>query len=201
MDAVTITIDWEKGKGLVPVIVQEANMGGVLMLGYMNQEAFETTVSTGEVVFFSRSKNCLWRKGETSGNTLTVVGISVDCDQDAILIQAVPAGPTCHTGLVSCFGDGENLPFLSRLERIIDERMSHGDETSYVRALKQKGTRRIAQKVGEEGVEVSLAAVGGRVEEITEESADLLFHLLVCLRDQSISLGDVIRVLRARHRA
>jgi len=200
MDTNIPFVDWDKGGGLIPAIVQHADNGNVLMLGYMNQEALEKTFTTGLVNFFSRSKQRFWQKGETSGNVLEVVHVSVDCDQDTILILAIPAGPTCHTGSVSCFGESENLPFLSRLERIIDERLATGDESSYVRSLKAKGTKCIAQKVGEEGVEVSLAAVGGNQEEIVEESADLLFHLLVCLRDQSISLSDVTRVLRARHR-
>jgi len=195
-----LPIDWEKGNGLVPAVVQDADNGNVLMLGYMDQEAFEKTLATRLVTFFSRSKNRLWQKGETSGNVLRVVHVAVDCDGDAILIRAEPVGPTCHTGNVSCFGKSENLAFLSQLEQIIDQRFETGDEKSYVRSLKDKGTKRIAQKVGEEGVEVSLAAVGGNHAELVEESADLLFHLLVCLRDQSVSLSDVTRILRSRHR-
>lgn len=192
-------LDWEKGGGLLPAIVQSAKNGSVLMLGYMNQEALSQTLSSGYVTFFSRSRQCLWKKGETSGNVLELVDISVDCDVDTILVQAIPHGPTCHTGSVTCFGEGRK-DFLEYLESVIDQRRESGDKESYVRSLFEKGTLRIAQKVGEEGVEVSLAAAVNDHDRMKEESADLLFHLLVCLRNANLHLSDVVKVLKSRHK-
>ena len=171
------------------------------MLGYMNEEAFEKTKSEERVTFYSRSKERLWTKGESSGNFLDVKSIHVDCDNDTILIIATPSGPTCHTGDVSCFHDDlpEDIRFLGSLQKIIDQRISEGDEeSSYTAKLVSAGTKRIAQKVGEEGVEVSLAAVSGDNEELLNESADLLYHLEVLLKSKELSLQDVAAVLYDR---
>ncbi|MFO1265450.1 MAG: bifunctional phosphoribosyl-AMP cyclohydrolase/phosphoribosyl-ATP diphosphatase HisIE, partial [Rubrivivax sp.] len=180
-------IDWSKDGGLVPAIVQDADSGAVLMLGYMNREALGATQARGRVVFYSRSRQRLWEKGETSGNHLAVVGIRLDCDADTLLVLARPAGPTCHTGARTCFGEealtpAESLAFLARLEDIIATRISEAPEGSYTAKLYARGVRRIAQKVGEEGLEVALAGAGEPDPQVVSESADLLFHLLLLLR-------------------
>lgn len=196
------TPDWAKGDGLLPAVVQDADSGRVLMLGYMNDEALETTRGTGHVTFFSRSKQRLWTKGETSGNTLELVDVRLDCDHDTLLVRARPHGPTCHTGTATCFGD-EPLPplgFLAELDRIIDSRAGADPESSYTARLLASGVKRCAQKVGEEGVEVALAATAGDRDELREESADLLYHLLVVLAASGVELEEVIDVLRERHR-
>ncbi|MFA4994871.1 MAG: bifunctional phosphoribosyl-AMP cyclohydrolase/phosphoribosyl-ATP diphosphatase HisIE [Bdellovibrionales bacterium] len=196
-------IDWAKGEGLVPAIIQDAIDGRVLMLGYMNAEALRQTRETGKVTFFSRSKQRLWVKGETSGNFLELKDIKVDCDADTLLVRAIPVGPICHKGTATCFGDdegGSSLGFLRQLEDIIDVRAKSDPAQSYTARLFGEGVDRIAQKVGEEGVEVALAAVGGSKEKLLEESADLLFHLLIALRHAGLSLGDVSSVLQARHK-
>jgi phosphoribosyl-AMP cyclohydrolase / phosphoribosyl-ATP pyrophosphohydrolase len=183
---------------LTPAIVQDADTGRVLMLGYMNAEALATTRESGFVTFYSRSKQRLWRKGETSGNTLALVDIREDCDQDALLVRARPAGPTCHLGTVSCFGDEVPGSFLHALERIIASRVSADPEESYTAQLLQEGIPRIAQKVGEEGVELALA---GAVEEdriVLDEAADLLYHMLVLLKARNLDLDALLRVLAAR---
>ena len=195
------TVDFEKGGGLVPAIVQHAVSGQVLMWGYMNREALDETVKTGRATFFSRSKNRLWVKGETSGNFLNVVDIDVDCDRDTLLVLADPVGPTCHLGNDSCFADAKHgWLFLWQLERLLAERKGADPESSYTARLYQKGTKRIAQKVGEEGVETALAATVRDREELTNEASDLVYHLLVLLQDQDLDLARIIANLEGRHR-
>jgi phosphoribosyl-ATP pyrophosphohydrolase/phosphoribosyl-AMP cyclohydrolase len=197
-------IDWGKNAGLVPAIVQDAVDGSVLMLGYMNREALQATIARGSVVFFSRSRQRLWQKGETSGHTLAVRAIRLDCDADTLLLSAVPAGPTCHTGTRTCFGDeplaaATRLGFLAALEQLIAQRSEQRPEGSYTARLLHGGVRRVAQKVGEEGLETALAGAGEDDTALLNESADLLFHLLVLLRARALSLAQVIDVLRSRH--
>ena len=195
-------IDWEKTGGLVPAIVQDEADGRVLMLGYMNAEALEQTLETGKVTFFSRSKQRLWVKGKTSENFLLLKDIKIDCDRDTLLIKAAPTGPVCHNGTATCFDDGEmpTLAFLSHLEGIIDERAKADPKESYTARLFLEGIERMAQKVGEEGVEVAVAALGTSKEKLLGESADLLFHLLITLRHAGLSLADVVAVLKSRHK-
>ena len=200
------TLDWGKGGGLLPAIVQHARTGRVLMLGYMNDAALRETLGGGRVVFYSRSRETLWLKGETSGHYLNVVDVSTDCDSDAILVLADPIGPTCHTGSESCFADAastdaQRLAFLALLENIIANRIADRPEDSYTAQLFAKGPSRIAQKVGEEGVETALAAVTRDDQGLVSECADLLFHLLVLLKSRAISLEAVVEELRARHAA
>ena len=194
---------WQKSGGLLPAVVQDARDGAVLMLGWMNREAFEQTRSTGKATFFSRSKQRLWEKGESSGNTLYVNELYTDCDADSILVLATPQGPTCHAGTRSCFGEPmlPALSFLARLDALVAERERIRPAGSYTTRLFESGTRRIAQKLGEEGVETALAASGGNDAELLDESADLLFHLIVLLRARGKSLSDVAERLRARHAA
>ena len=196
---------WEKMGGLLPAIVQDPYDGRVLMQGFMNQEALETSLESGKVTFWSRSREQLWTKGETSGNTLDLVDITPDCDGDSLLVRAHPEGPTCHLGTDTCY-DGERktmpeLGFLSALERLVAQRDLDRPEGSYTTELFQSGTKRIAQKVGEEGVETALAAVAADDKELLGESADLIFHLLVLLRSRKLDLGAVIEVLESRHKA
>lgn len=198
-------IDFSKGDGLVPAIVQDADSGAVLMLGYMNREALEETLKRQRAVFYSRSKQRLWEKGETTGHTLDVVDIALDCDADTLLISARPRGPACHNGTLTCFGNekrsaAESLAFLAKLESVIERRASEKPEASYTARLLEKGVARVAQKVGEEGVELALAGVGEADVKVVEESADLLFHLLVLLRARGIAFSDVVRTLESRHR-
>ena len=195
---------WEKQAGLLPAIVQHAHSGTVLMLAYMNREALRATLARGRAVFYSRSRQQLWEKGETSGHSLHVTGIRRDCDGDTLLVTAMPTGPVCHLGTATCFGDAtqgtaQALSFLSELEDIIDARLADGPEGSYTAQLHGRGVRHVAQKVGEEGLEVALAAVCEPDERLTAESADLLFHLLVLLRGRGLGLGGVVAELRARH--
>lgn len=194
-------IDFEKSGGLVPAIVQHADTGEVLMLGYMNEEAYEATLAKKVVTFWSRSKNRLWTKGETSGNTLDLVSVAVDCDRDTLLVKARPQGPTCHTGTKSCFGEapGPDLAFLGALQVIVDQRASEAPEDSYTAKLLSRGVLKCAQKVGEEGVEVALAATAEDDEALLGEAADLIYHLTVVLKARELSLKDVARVLEARH--
>jgi phosphoribosyl-AMP cyclohydrolase / phosphoribosyl-ATP pyrophosphohydrolase len=197
-------IDWDKGAGLVPAIVQHADSGDVLMLGYMNREALRATLESGRVVFFSRSKQRLWQKGESSGHGLELRSARLDCDRDTLLLSALPQGPVCHTGTATCFGDeplaaASRLAFLPQLERLIAERIAAGSEDSYTAKLYQSGVRRIAQKLGEEGLEVALAACLEDDEALRGECADLLYHLLVLLRARSLSLDHIVETLRARH--
>ena len=194
-------LNFEKGNGLLPAIVQDANTGKVLMLGYMNEESLRHTRETGLVSFFSRSRQKLWTKGETSGNFLHVKEILSDCDGDTLLIKATPDGPVCHTGKDTCFFE-ENKPsfdFLNRLEAIIDSRKKEMPEGSYTTHLFKKGLKKIAQKVGEEATEVVIDAVTNNKKRLLEESADLMYHLLVLLKAHDLSLQDVVAVLEKRH--
>ncbi|MBS5490966.1 MAG: bifunctional phosphoribosyl-AMP cyclohydrolase/phosphoribosyl-ATP diphosphatase HisIE [Sutterella wadsworthensis] len=194
-------LDWAKTDGLIPAIVQDATSGQVLMLGCMNEEALAKTLETGKVTFFSRSKGRLWTKGETSNNWLHLVDIATDCDSDALLVLARPDGPTCHRGTVSCFSPLEHKwNFLRSLEVLIEGRRNADPSTSYTAQLFARGTKRIAQKVGEEGVETALAATVKDKEELKNEAADLVYHLLVLLADADLELADVIDILRARHK-
>ena len=196
-------LDWTKGDGLLPAIVQHAQSGEVLMLGYMNAEALDVTQRTGHVTFFSRSKQRLWTKGESSGHVLALQTIRVDCDADTLLVQALPHGPTCHTGTSSCFGDEVRPPlgFLAELDALVAQRHAERPEGSYTTRLFEGGVRRIAQKVGEEGVETALAGVAQGDEELLGEAADLLFHLSVLLRARGLSLTNVAALLAKRHAA
>lgn len=198
------SINWNKVDNLLPAIIQDENSGQVLMLGYMNQEALEKTFTTEKVTFFSRTKQCLWTKGETSGNTLNLKSISYDCDKDTLLVLVDPIGPTCHLGTTSCFDSDpeEKLPslvFLAQLEKLLGERKNSDPNESYTASLYARGTKRISQKVGEEGVEVALAATSGDRDELVCESADLIYHLLVLLQDQDLNLTDVVNKLKERH--
>ncbi|RNC90089.1 MAG: bifunctional phosphoribosyl-AMP cyclohydrolase/phosphoribosyl-ATP diphosphatase HisIE [Allomuricauda sp.] len=198
-----MTIDFQKERnGLVPAIIQDARTKNVLMLGYMNEEAFKKTQETKKVTFFSRSKQRLWTKGEESGNFLQLVDIKVDCDNDSLLVLANPKGPTCHTGTATCWGESnaQTFGFLSELEHIIDSRKANQeDENSYVASLFRKGINKIAQKVGEEAVETVIEAKDTNEELFLNESADLLFHLLILLKAKGFALGDVVKVLESRH--
>jgi phosphoribosyl-AMP cyclohydrolase / phosphoribosyl-ATP pyrophosphohydrolase len=200
------SFDWSKGDGLLPAVVQDASNGKVLMLGYMNREALRKTLGEKRVTFYSRSKQRLWTKGETSSNFLNLVDAAIDCDNDTILITARPDGPTCHNGTDSCFGDAigttaTRLAFLSRLESVIEQRVSERPEGSYTARLWADGPTRMAQKVGEEGVEVALAAVTQSDDKLVGEAADLLFHLTLLLKSRQLSLGHVVAELERRHAA
>lgn len=196
-------IDFNKSAdGLVPAVIQDSKTLNILMLGYMNEEAYNKTIDTGLVTFFSRSKNRLWTKGETSGNTLNLVDIKVDCDQDALLVKVNPNGPTCHTGTDTCWRE-DNKPsygFLSSLEDVITSRIENADtKSSYVASLFAKGINKVAQKVGEEAVEVVIEAKDNNDNLFLEESADLLFHYLMLLQAKGFKLKDVVRILEQRH--
>lgn len=190
-------------KGLMPAIIQDASTRTVLMLGYMNEEAYAKTVADQRVTFFSRSKNRLWTKGEESGNFLDVVSLSIDCDADTILIQAKPAGPTCHTGADTCFDESnaDNAAWLDQLKHVIRSRKTATSASSYTASLFQLGTHKIAQKVGEEAVELVIEALMQNDELFKGEAADLIFHLLVLLEDRGIDLSEIIAVLQSRHAA
>ena len=194
-------IDFDKSGGLAPAIVQHASSGEVLMLGYMDAEAYAETLRSGRVTFFSRSKNRLWTKGETSGDVLELRGVATDCDADALLIQAIPHGPTCHLGTKSCFGErpGPDLAFLAALQGVVDTRVDADPEQSYVAKLFAKGVLKAAQKVGEEGVETALAGAAEDDDALLGEAADLIFHLIVLLRARGLSLADAVKVLEDRH--
>ncbi|HEY9112592.1 MAG TPA: bifunctional phosphoribosyl-AMP cyclohydrolase/phosphoribosyl-ATP diphosphatase HisIE [Rhodanobacteraceae bacterium] len=194
-------IDFDKGEGLVPAIVQHFATGEVLMLGYMNVDALAATRASGCVTFWSRSKRRLWKKGETSGHVLAVKSIRPDCDRDALLIEAEPRGPTCHLGTSSCFGADAKPPlaFLAKLDRLVARRHAERPAGSYTTRLFEAGTRRIAQKVGEEGVETALAGAGQDDAALLGEAADLVYHLIVLLRARGMSLADVAAVLEKRH--
>ena len=195
-------IDWGKGGGLVPAVIQDADDKRVLMLGYMNEEAFLKTNETKKVTFYSRTKERLWTKGETSGNWLDYISGEMDCDADTILIHARPQGPSCHTGSVTCFNDQtpSNIGFLDHLGRLIAERHKTMPKGSYTTSLFTEGKARIAQKVGEEGVELALARMKDDSAEMVNEAADLLFHMMVLLEDAGLSLADAISVLQDRHK-
>lgn len=194
-------LDWEKVDNLMPVIIQNAISGDVLMLGYMNKEALNVTLESGNITFYSRTKQRLWTKGETSGNFLKLVNIYPDCDNDTLLILANPLGPTCHNGTESCFAPAQSQwGFLYELENLLRDRKNASPDSSYTARLYASGTKRIAQKVGEEGVETALAATVNDREELKNEASDLLYHLMVLLQDQSLSLSDIIDCLQKRHK-
>ncbi|MGC1547297.1 MAG: bifunctional phosphoribosyl-AMP cyclohydrolase/phosphoribosyl-ATP diphosphatase HisIE [Rhodanobacter sp.] len=196
-------LDWAKGDGLLPVIVQHWQSGEVLMLGYMNAEALAETQRSGHVTFYSRSKQRLWTKGESSGHVLALKSVRIDCDADTLLVQADPHGPTCHLGTSSCFGDAMRPPvgFLAELDALVAQRDVERPAGSYTTSLFEGGIRRMAQKVGEEGVETALAAVAQDDAELLGEAADLIFHLTVVLRARGLSLADVVALLASRHAA
>ena len=195
----TMNIDFNKSDGLVPVVIQDEQTLEVLMLGYMNAEAFEKTQTEGKVTFFSRSKNRLWTKGEESGNFLFVKSIHIDCDNDTILIKANPVGPTCHTGSRSCFKTEFNQNFIFELENIITDRYENPIEGSYINKMRSKGLNKIAQKVGEEGVETVIAALAETEEDLIGEASDLVFHLLFLLKEKGLSIQDIAKNLEKRH--
>ena len=186
--------------GLIPAIVQDAGTLQVLMLGYMNREAYEKTLATGRVTFWSRSRETLWTKGETSGNILELVSIHPDCDADTLLVRAIPHGPTCHTGARTCFATPETEGFVRYLGDVVARRHAEMPEGSYTTKLFTKGVDKIAQKVGEEAVETVIEAVAGRREGFLYEASDLVYHLLVLLEQMGCSLGDIERELAARHK-
>ncbi|UNM97566.1 bifunctional phosphoribosyl-AMP cyclohydrolase/phosphoribosyl-ATP diphosphatase HisIE [Ignatzschineria rhizosphaerae] len=195
-------VDWQKVDNLLPVIVQDYQSAEVLMLGFMNREALTQTLETAKVTFFSRTKNRLWTKGEESGNFLNVIDYTLDCDNDTLLILANPIGPTCHLGDISCFeAVSRKVPwvFFSRLESLLEARKNDDPATSYTASLYAKGTKRIAQKVGEEGVEVALAATVQDKEEVISEMADLMYHATILLHDQGLAWEDVLAKLNERH--
>ncbi len=192
-------LDWAKGDGLLPVIVQDAANLRVLMLGYMNAEALTITRASGHVTFYSRSKQRLWKKGETSGHVLELVSVAADCDNDTLLVLANPQGPTCHLQRASCFPDAAGN-FLGDLDALVAQRERERPAGSYTTGLFENGVHRIAQKVGEEGVEIALAAVAQDDEALLGEAADLMFHLVVLLRARGLSLADAVRMLEQRHR-
>jgi phosphoribosyl-ATP pyrophosphohydrolase/phosphoribosyl-AMP cyclohydrolase len=197
------SLEWDKMDGLLPAIVQDAFDGRVLMQAFMNREALSHSIESGKVTFWSRSRQQLWTKGETSGNTLELAAVHADCDNDCLLVLASPAGPTCHRNTDTCFDDEHKvtpqLAFLASLERLIAQRESDRPEGSYTTSLFDAGIKRIAQKVGEEGVETALAATAGDTGELVNESADLLYHLLVLLRASGTGLSQVTATLRSRH--
>ena len=197
-------VDFAKGDGLVPAIVQDADTGAVLMMAYMNREALEQTIGRRRAVFYSRSKQRLWEKGETTGHTLDIVDIALDCDADTLLVTARPRGPACHNGTRTCFGDeprtaATSIAFLAKLEGVVARRATDKPDASYTAKLLSRGINKVAQKVGEEGVETALAAVNEPDDKVVAESADLLFHLLVLLRARSVPLVKVIQELERRH--
>ena len=195
-------MNFEKLNGLIPAIIQEPTGGKVLMTGFMNEEALQKTRETGKITFFSRTRNTLWTKGETSGNFLKVIQIYEDCDNDTLLIYAEPSGPVCHTGDATCFHEdpGPELAFISHLQKVISGRKGASPESSYTARLFEKGLPRIAQKVGEEAVECVIEAMKGDKEKFKEEAADLLYHLMVLLAEQEMEIADVVKVLEGRHK-
>lgn len=195
-----MNIDFNKSDGLVPVIIQDEQTLEVLMLGFMNQEAYDKTVAENIVTFFSRSKNRLWTKGETSNNFLHVKSIYEDCDNDTLLIKVKADGPTCHTGSRSCFKTDYNQNFILQLEQIVNDRYENPQEGSYVNKLRNKGVNKIAQKVGEEAVETVIAALAQSEAEMIDETSDLIFHLIVLLREKGLSLETIAKNLEERHK-
>ena len=195
-------IDFEKSGGLVPAIIQDSRTKTVLMLGYMNKEAFDRTMETGKVTFYSRSRQCLWTKGETSGNFLTLVDAKVDCDNDTLLIKAIPSGPTCHTGTDTCWGENNevnHLLFLTYLQDFINKRHEEMPEGSYTTSLFKDGLNRMAQKVGEEALEAVIEAVNGTNERLVYEGSDMLYHLIVLLTAKGLRIEDLAAELQVRH--
>ncbi len=197
-----MTIDFQKSGGLVPVIIQDATTRNVLMLGYMNEEAFNKTTAEGKVTFFSRTKNRLWTKGETTGHFLHVVDIKLDCDQDTLLIKVNPEGPTCHTGTDTCWAEANNgrTFFIEKLASVIKDRRNNPTDVSYTASLFKKGMNKIAQKVGEEAVEIVIEAKDNNDDLFKGEAADLLYHYLILLEAKNIPLDDVIKVLESRQK-
>jgi phosphoribosyl-ATP pyrophosphohydrolase/phosphoribosyl-AMP cyclohydrolase len=198
-----VKIDFEKMGGLVPAIIQDDDTGMVLMLGFMNEEAFIKTKETGRVTFFSRTRNCLWTKGETSGNFLLTTNILPDCDRDTLLIKARPQGPVCHTGDDTCFGEhnaADEILFLKHLQGVIEQRRQEMPEGSYTTTLFTKGVNRMAQKVGEEAVETVIEATNGTEERFIYEASDLVYHLMVLLTSKGLKLEDLCRELKKRHK-
>jgi phosphoribosyl-ATP pyrophosphohydrolase/phosphoribosyl-AMP cyclohydrolase len=194
-----MNIDFAKGNGIVPVVIQDNNTLQVLMVGYMNEEAYIKTSEEKKVTFFSRSKNRLWTKGETSGNYLNVVDILTDCDNDSILIKAQPEGPTCHTGSTSCFGEETPKGFIYKLEQIINQRIIDDTEESYTNILYKKGINKVAQKVGEEAVELVIESKDNDIDLFKNEAADLLYHFLILLKAKNTDLQSIEEVLKMRH--
>ncbi|MDD6891628.1 MAG: bifunctional phosphoribosyl-AMP cyclohydrolase/phosphoribosyl-ATP diphosphatase HisIE [Bacteroidales bacterium] len=197
-------LNFDKMGGLLPAIIQDADTKTVLMLGFMNREAYEKTLETGKVTFFSRSRNCLWTKGETSGNFLHVVTVAADCDQDTLLVKARPDGPVCHTGTDTCWGEKnetEDVMFLKELQDFICRRHEEMPEKSYTTSLFQSGVNKMAQKVGEEAVETVIEACNGTDERLIYEGADLLYHLIVLLTSKGYRIEDLARELKERHSA
>jgi phosphoribosyl-ATP pyrophosphohydrolase/phosphoribosyl-AMP cyclohydrolase len=195
------SVDFQKSEGLVPAIVQDYATEKVLMLGYLNREALDKTLEEGIVTFYSRSKNRLWTKGETSNNFLHLVSIAVDCDQDTLLIKARPDGPTCHTGADTCWNESnKSIDFLRQLENVIRQRRDQPDESSYTASLFKRGINKIAQKVGEEAVELVIEAKDDNADLFLNEAADLLFHYLILLSAKGYELGDVVKILEGRHK-
>lgn len=195
-----MNIDFQKNEGLVPVVIQHASTLQVLMLGYMNEEALEKTRAERRVTFFSRSKQRLWTKGETSGNYLTVEDIQVDCDNDTLLIKVYPQGPTCHTGSTSCFQEETAKGFLYELEKVIEQRITENPEGSYTSRLFSRGVNKVAQKVGEEAVELVIEAKDDNIDLFRNEAADLLYHYLILLKTKDLKLQDIEAVLKERHK-
>jgi phosphoribosyl-ATP pyrophosphohydrolase/phosphoribosyl-AMP cyclohydrolase len=194
-----MNIDFAKGNGIVPVVIQDNNTLQVLMVGYMNEEAYIKTSEEKKVTFFSRSKNRLWTKGETSGNYLYVEEVLTDCDNDSLLIKVNPAGPVCHTGSISCFGNENAKGFIYKLEHVIDQRIKNDTEGSYTNKLYKKGINKVAQKVGEEAVELVIEAKDENIELFKNEAADLLYHLLILLKIKGVTLESIEGVLKERH--
>ncbi|MPY24264.1 bifunctional phosphoribosyl-AMP cyclohydrolase/phosphoribosyl-ATP diphosphatase HisIE [Shewanella sp. YLB-07] len=194
-------LDWDKQAGLIPAVVQNHLSGKVLMLGYMDRAALEKTLASRQVTFYSRSKQRLWTKGEESGNTLDLVAIDKDCDNDSLLVQVIPNGPTCHLERESCWPDGHAHPFIDNLTKLIASRKGDDPKSSYTAHLFERGTKRIAQKVGEEGLETALAAATHDKPELVDEASDLMYHLLVLLEDQDLSMNDITNNLMQRHTA
>lgn len=192
-------INFNKGSGLVPVVIQDNDTLQVLMVGYMNEDAFKKTREDGKVTFFSRSKDRLWTKGETSGNFLIVKEITIDCDNDTLLIKVNPAGPVCHTGRKSCFGEETSKGFIYKLEQIINQRIENDVRESYTNKLFRKGINKVAQKVGEEAVELVIEAKDDNPELFKNEAADLLYHLLILLKTKNISFSEIEEILHSRH--
>ena len=192
-------IDFEKSNGLIPVVIQDAQTLEVLMLGYMNEEAWKKTTEEKKVTFYSRSKQRLWTKGEESGNFLHMVDYKVDCDKDTLLIFVHPEGPTCHQGTRSCFDTPYNQNFIFELERIIQNRIDFPSEESYVNRLRSRGINKVAQKVGEEATEVIIAALNETEKDFINETSDLLFHLIVLIKEKKLSIKDIAINLSSRH--
>ncbi len=192
-------INFKKGNGLVPAVIQDASTLRVLMVGFMNEEALLKTEKEGIVTFFSRSRNKLWTKGETSGNYLTVNKITADCDNDSLLIMVDPAGPVCHTGKPSCFGDDDSRGFLYKLEQIVNQRIDENIKDSYTNKIYKEGINRAAQKVGEEAIELIIEAKDNNPELFINEAADLLYHLLILLKSKGVSLSEIEKILFDRH--